>query len=74
MGNLGDLPRLVFIDEECGNLKVVVDGVELARNISKKKKPFYTPIDVCYAIREIVSSISTWNIVNQLHKHDFSCG
>ena len=24
--NLVDLPRLMFIDEECGNLKVVVDG------------------------------------------------
>ena len=23
--NLVDLPRLMFIDEECGNLKVVVD-------------------------------------------------
>ena len=26
IGNLMDLPRLMFIDEECGNLKVVVDG------------------------------------------------
>ena len=26
IGNLTDLPRLMFIDEECGNLKVVVDG------------------------------------------------
>ena len=33
------LPRQVFINEECGNLKVVVDGVELTRNINKKKKP-----------------------------------
>ena len=24
--NLMDLPRLIFIDEECGNFKVVVDG------------------------------------------------
>ena len=24
--NLMDLPKLMFIDEECGNLKVVVDG------------------------------------------------
>ena len=27
IGNLGDLPRLVFIDEECGNLVVANDGV-----------------------------------------------
>ena len=25
IGNLVDLPSLMFIDEECGNLKVVVD-------------------------------------------------
>ena len=25
-GNLMDLPKLMFIDEECGNLKVVIDG------------------------------------------------
>ena len=24
--NLMGLPRLIFIDEECGNLKIVVDG------------------------------------------------
>ena len=26
IGNLMDLPKLMFIDEECGNLKVVVDN------------------------------------------------
>ena len=35
IGNLEDLPRIVFIHEEWGNLKVFVDGGELARNISK---------------------------------------
>ena len=25
IGNLMDLPRLMFINEECGNLKVVLD-------------------------------------------------
>ena len=38
IGNLLDLPRLIFIDEECGNLKAVVDGGELSRNINRKKK------------------------------------
>ena len=33
-GNLENLLRVVFIDEECGNLKVVNDGGELTRNIS----------------------------------------
>ena len=32
-----DLPRLMFIDEECGNLKVVVDGGEPTRNNNRKK-------------------------------------
>ena len=27
IGNLGDLPKLVFIDEECGKLVVANDGV-----------------------------------------------
>ena len=26
IGNLMDLPKLMFIDEECGNLKIAVDG------------------------------------------------
>ena len=38
IGNLEDLPRLVFIDEECGNLIVVNDGAELTRNINQRKK------------------------------------
>ena len=29
IGNFQDSPRLVFTDEECGNLKVVNDGGEL---------------------------------------------
>ena len=37
--NLENLSRTVFIDEECWNLKVVVDVGELTRNITKKKKP-----------------------------------
>ena len=38
IGNLEDLPRFVFIDEECWNLKVVINGGELTRNINQKKK------------------------------------
>ena len=37
-GKLEDSPRLVFIDEEYGNLMVVNDVRELTRNISQKKK------------------------------------
>ena len=38
IGNLEDLLKIVFIHEECGNLKVFVDGGELTGNINKKKK------------------------------------
>ena len=37
--NLEDLRKLVLIDEEYGNLEVVVDGGERTRNINQKKKP-----------------------------------
>ena len=39
IGNLEDLLRIVFIHEECGNLKVFVGGGELTRHINEKKKP-----------------------------------
>ena len=38
IGNLVDLPRLIFIDEECGKLKVTVYGGELIRNNNRKKR------------------------------------
>ena len=60
----------MFIDEGCRNHKVVIDGGELTSNINKRKKPeFYKPMDIhsiTNAISEIISSISMWNIVNQL--------
>ena len=33
-GNLVDLPKTVFIDEQSGNLKVAVDNWVLTKNIS----------------------------------------
>ena len=38
IGNLEDSPRLAFIKEECENLIVVNDDVELTGNINLKKK------------------------------------
>ena len=38
IGNLENLQMILFIREECGNLKVFVDDRELTRNIAKKKK------------------------------------
>ena len=37
IGNLEDSPRLVIIDEECGNPILVNDDGELTKNISQKK-------------------------------------
>ena len=38
IGILEDSPRLVFIDEKCGNLIVADDGGKLTRKINWKKK------------------------------------
>ena len=53
-GNLEDLLKLVFINEDCWNPKVVVDGGEVARNINQKKSQ----------TSESISPISISNIVN----------
>ena len=37
IGNIVDLPRLMFIYEECGNLKVVADSGKFTRNNNRKK-------------------------------------
>ena len=68
IGNLEDLLRVVFSDEECGNLKVVIATL----TINQKKKSDVLR-DKCAAGKGI-STISKWNIVNQLGKHGFSCG
>ena len=38
IGNFDDSPRLVFMDEKCGNFKVANDGGKLTRKIYWKKK------------------------------------
>ena len=38
IGNLVELPRLMFINEDWGNLKVVVDGGQLTRNNNRNRK------------------------------------
>ena len=49
----------MFIDEECENLRVVINGGELTRNV-RRSQSFYKPIDV-YSVTntkgQIVSSI-----------------
>ena len=38
IGNLVDLPRLMFINEKCRDLKVVVDSGWFTRNNNRKRK------------------------------------
>ena len=33
-----DLPGLMFIDQECGNLKEIFDGEELTKSNDRKRK------------------------------------
>ena len=43
----------------------------------RRSQTFYKPIDVHpmeNIVGESISSITIWNIVNQVGKHDFSCG
>ena len=60
-GNLEDLLKLVLINEDCWNPKVVVDGGEVARNINQKKSQTSESIS---PISESISPISISNIVN----------
>ena len=66
IGNLVDLPRLMFIYEECLDLKVVVDDGEVTTNNNRKKKSEVLQVhrcplrDKCYR--------SGWG------NHDFLCG
>ena len=51
--NSQNLPRTVFMYQECWHLKVIADGGELTRNINKKKPHVlqaykYPLCDICY--------------------------
>ena len=68
--NLEDLLRVVLIKSESS-------GGELTRNTNEKKKSdvlqaYKSPL--CDKCCRRGSSISQWNIVNQLGKPDFPCG
>ena len=65
IGNLVDLPRLMFIDEEWGNLKVVLDGGELTRNDKKRKSSQDLQANRCSLCDKC--SGRDWD------KHDFLC-
>ena len=72
IGNLEDLLRIVFIDEECGNLKAVMESL-LETLTKRRSQTFYRHIDLhsaTNAVDEDISSISKWNIVKQLSKFE----
>ena len=78
IGNLEDSPRLLFIDEECGNLIVVNDGGKRTWRIGQKKSAvLQQPIDVhslTNVVGENISSVTCGIFIgNQLAKHGFSC-
>ena len=59
IGNLENLQRIVFIHEECENLKVFVDNRELTKILPKRKsQAFYRLIDIHSVKNVIGESIS----------------
>ena len=66
----------MFIEEECENLIVVNNGGKLTCNINQKRLTivYIDAHSVKNTVDESISSVIMWNIVNQLGKHDFSCG
>ena len=60
IGNLQDLLRIVFIHEECENLKVFADGGELTGILTNSRsQAFYKLIDVQSVTNVIGESISS---------------
>ena len=63
------------------NVKILKQSLMVERLLEiltkRRNESFYKPIDVHSVTNfkgEIISSISMWNSVNQLRKHDFFCG
>ena len=51
--------------------------VMLTKKRGHLQESIYKPIDLQFVINIVgkrISLVSKWNIVNQLGKHDFSCG
>ena len=63
---LVDLPGIKFVDEECRNLKAVIDGAELTRIFNRKKKS-----DLWQACRRPSCERSFWP---DWGNHDFVFG
>ena len=55
IGNLEDLLRIVFIHQECGNLKVCVDNRELLEILTKRRSQA-----VCKLV-DVLHSVTNFN-------------
>ena len=66
IGNLMDLPRLMFIDEKCGNLKIVFVGEQLTGNNNRKRRSEFLQANRC--------SLCDKCYIRDWGKYDFSCG
>ena len=55
-----DFPKLMFIDEECRNLKVVVDGGKFTRNNNRNGKS------------EVLQAIDVHSMTNAIDKIEVS--
>ena len=55
-----DLPKLMFIDEEYGNLKVVVDGGQFTKDNNRKGKS------------EVLQAIDVHSVTNAIDKIEVS--
>ena len=74
IGNLEDLPTIVFIHEECGNIKVFVYRRELTGNINKKKKPgvllaYRCPL--CDKCKSVVNNLKEKKLPAQVNRNRF---
>ena len=68
-----DLPRLIYIDQECGNLEVAADDEELRNNnwTDRGSQKFYKPIDVHFSTNAINEKIFSKVLFQKLLDHSY---
>ena len=68
-----DLPRLIYIDQECGNLEVAADDEELRNNnwTDRGSQKFYKPIDVHFSTNTINEKIFSKVLFQKLLDHRY---
>ena len=68
-----DLPRLIYIDQECGNLEVAADDEELRNNnwTDRGSQKFYKPIDVHFLTNAINEKFFSKVLLQKLLDHSY---